>query len=250
MNQPSAPDPFMSSMIQAQMYKDAAKEQQRMNMVAQTTPYGSLDWNTDSSAPGGYRATQSLSPEVKKVLDSNISLSGATTDASRQLLGNAQERMTRPLDLSYDTNAMRIAELQRKTLDPMWQQRQNSFDQTMADRGLVPGSQAYTNAARDFGMQRDNAYNNMFLSSWDKSNQNAIAEYQSPFNALASLKGGTQITNAPELGLTQTPQQTIQAPDFMGMQQSNYKTKSDMYGQMMGGLFGLGGKAMGMLGSF
>jgi len=248
MNSPSAPDPIMSSMIQAQLYKDAAREQQKMNMVSQTTPYGSLDYESDPSSPSQYRARQQVSPEIKKVLDANIGLSGDVTDVSRNLVSNARDRMATPLDLSYDTNAMRIADLQRKTLDPMWQQRQNQFDQTMADRGLVPGSQAYTNAARDFGMQRDNAYNNMFLSSWDKANQNAITEYQMPFNSLASLKGGTQITNAPELGLTQTPQETIQAPDYMGMQQSNFSTKASMHNAMLGGLFGLGGKAMGMLG--
>jgi len=247
MNSPSAPDPMMSSMIQAQLYKDAAREQQKMNMVSQTTPYGSLDYESDPSSPSQYRARQQVSPEIKKVLDANIGLSGDVTDVSRNLVSNARDRMATPLDLSYDTNAMRIADLQRKTLDPMWQQRQNQFDQTMADRGLVPGSQAYTNAARDFGMQRDNAYNNMFLSSWDKANQNAITEYQMPFNSLASLKGGTQITNAPELGLTQTPQETIQAPDYMGMQQSNYSTKASMHNQMMGGLFGLGGNLLGMM---
>lgn len=248
MNSPSAPDPMMSSMIQAQLYKDAAREQQKMNMVSQTTPYGSLDYESDPSSPSQYRARQQVSPEIKKVLDANIGLSGDVTDVSRNLVSNARDRMATPLDLSYDTNAMRISDLQRKTLDPMWQQRQNQFDQTMADRGLVPGSQAYTNAARDFGMMRDNAYNNMFLSSWDKANQNAITEYQMPFNSLASLKGGTQITNAPELGLTQTPQETIQAPDYMGMEQSNYSTKASMHNAMLGGLFGLGGKAMGMLG--
>ena len=247
MNSPSAPDPIMSSMIQAQLYKDAAREQQKMNMVSQTTPYGSLDYESDPSSPSQYRARQQVSPEIKKVLDANIGLSGDVTDVSRNLVSNARDRMATPLDLSYDTNAMRIADLQRKTLDPMWQQRQNQFDQTMADRGLVPGSQAYTNAARDFGMQRDNAYNNMFLSSWDKANQNAITEYQMPFNSLASLKGGTQITNAPELGLTQTPQETIQAPDYMGMQQSNFSTKAQMHNQMMGGLFGLGGNLLGMM---
>lgn len=247
MNQPSAPDPFMSSMIQAQLYKDAAREQQKMNMVSQTTPYGSLDYASDPNSPSGYRATQTVTPEIQKVLDANIALSGDTTDASRQLLSNARGQMTTPLDLSYGATAGRIADLQRKTLDPMWQQRQNTFDQTMADRGLVPGSQAYTNAARDFGMMRDNNYNNMFLDSWDKANNAAIQQYQSPFNALASLKGGTQITNAPELGLTQTPQETIQAPDFMGMQSSNYSTKAGMYNSTMGGLFGLGGHLMGAL---
>lgn len=248
MNSPSAPDPMMSSMIQAQMYKDAAKEQQKLNMVSQTTPYGSLDYGSDPNSPSGYRATQQVSPEIKKVLDANIALSGDVTGTSSELLNNARGRMTTPLDLSYGANAGRIADLQRKTLDPLWQQRQNSFDQTMADRGLVPGSQAFTNAARDFGMMRDNNYNSMFLDSWDKANNAALQEYQSPFNALASLKGGTQITNAPELDLTQTPQGTIQAPDYMGMQQSNYSTKASMHNAMMGGLFGLGGKAMGMLG--
>ena len=48
------------------------------------------------------------------------------------------------------------------------------------------------------------------------------------------------------MGLTQTPQETIQAPDYMGMAQNNYNTQMKSHDAMMGGLFGLGGSLLGM----
>ena len=246
-SQPSAPDPMMSSMVQAQMYKDAAKEQQRMNMVSQSTPYGTLDWQSDPTAPGGYRAVQSFNPEMQALFNANVGASTNAANTSNSVIDANKSRWANPLDLSYDANAGRIADLQRKTLDPQWQRQQNAFDQQMADRGVMPGSQAYDNSYRDFNTSKSDAYNNMFLKSWDMATNNALQEYNAPANLFSVLKNGGQIQQ-PGMGLTQTPQETIQAPDYMGMAQNNYNTQMKSHDAMMGGLFGLGGSLMGMLG--
>lgn len=43
-------------------------------------------------------------------------------------------------------------------LDPAWQNRSAAFDAQLANQGLQPGTEAYNNAARAFGQQRNDAY--------------------------------------------------------------------------------------------
>lgn len=243
----SAPNPFMSAAAQSMANSAAAQEQQRMNMMNQKTPYGSLRYSSDSSSPAGYSATQEFSPEVQRLLDTNIGNSQGMSDAQGGLLRNVNERITQPLDLSYDSNAARIADLQRKTLDPMWSEKRSQFDQTMANRGLVPGSAAYDAASRNFGLERDNAYDRMFLDSYNTASGNKQAEYNSPFNALSALRSGTQIAQpVGSMGLTTTPQESIQPVNISGMMKDSAAANAQSRNAMMGGLFGLGGNILSM----
>ena len=244
---PSAPDPMMSSMVQAQMYKDAAREQQRMNMVGQTTPYGSLNWEGDPNAPGGYRAVQQLNPQTQALFDQNIANQTAAGKTEANLFANAGDAMSKPLKLGWDETSQRLSDMSRSIMDPQWERNQNKFDQQMADRGLMPGSAGYDNSYRDFNTSKSDAYTKMNLDAYDRAVANQTAEWQSPFNALASLMNGSQMQATPNFGLTQTPQETIQAPDYMGMAQNNYNTQMKSHDAMMGGLFGLGGSLMGMM---
>lgn len=349
---PSAPDPMMSSMIQAQMYKDAAREQQRMNMVGQTTPYGKLDWVSDPSAPSGYRAVQSLSDPMQKVLDQSQTNALNSVKGAETLWNNNQAQMTGQspqfrardlnlqnagqmgqftdnqanlklnpnqtnLDLGFDANARRLADLNKSTLDPYWKQQENNFDQKMANRGVMAGSEQYDNNYRDFHTAKSNAYNQADMNAYNtvatnakdqfnsnnaannQNNMNTVSEftnnnavtnqnnqnimqqyqaaltglgfnnnvqqqyqnngyqnlnaylqaYQAPFNTYAALNSGGQVNQPVQsIGLTQTPQETIQAPDYMGMASNNYNTQMSHSNAMMSGLFGLGGSLMGMMG--
>ena len=241
MNQQSAPDPFASSMTQAMFDNQAAETQKRDNMTNQSTPYGSLTYSSDPNSPSGYSANQTLSPEQQQLYDANMGVSQGTAGTANDLLKNAGSAMSTPLDLSYGANAQRISDLQRKTLDPMWTEKQNTFDQTMANRGLVPGSAAYDSASRDFGNERSNAYDRMFLDSYNTTNQAAQNQYNSPFAALSSLRTGSQPSSGSPMGFTTTPQESIQAPNYMGAAQSAYQANSANGNAAMGGLFGMGG---------
>jgi len=244
----SAPDPMGSAATQAMFNLMAAKEQQKMNMVSQNTPYGSLTYGNDPNAPSGYSATQTFSPEVQKVLDTNISNAQGMGDAQGQLLGNINNQITQPLDLSYGANAQRLADLQKQTLDPLWNEKTNQFNVQMANRGVMPGSAAYDSAYRDFSASKDAAYRDMFLNAYNTTNNAAMQQYNTPLNALASLRSGSQIAQPVQsLGLTTTPQGTVQPANYQGAQQSAYAANSANNNSFMGGLFGLGGTLLGML---
>jgi hypothetical protein len=433
-SQPKAPDPMMSMLMQQQANSNAANQQQKTNMISQSTPYGSLDYSSDPNAPGGYRATQTLTPGLQNVFDQSVNNSLDAVKGASTLFGNNKASMTgmspqfNPLamnlenassmsplqnnnntlslnhvdptlnqgsyktdlnlqnangnlglqnnnpnlDLGFDANARRLSDLNKSTLDPYWKQQQNDFDQTMQNRGVVPGSVQYDNAYRNFNTAKSNAYNqadmnayntvagnaatqfnannsvvnqnnqnaqnqfnanmtalnannqnaqnqfnayntgtglnnqnaqnqfdanlsatgqnnqadttayttnantlnqnnqntvtgyNADLSRINTNNQNALnyqnnniqnlgaslQAYNAPFNTYAALNSGGQVNQPVQsIGLTQTPQASVQAPDYMGMASSNYGQQSANNNAFNSGLFGLGGSILGGFGT-
>jgi hypothetical protein len=258
---PQQPNPYTSMMMaqalgaqQAQANQQAAQEQQKMNMVGQSTPYGSLTYKADPNSPSGYTAVQSYSQPVQDVLNQNISNAQGSANAAGNLLNSQGGALGQGVDLSYGADAQRIAQIEQQTLDPMWARNQNIFDQSMADKGVMPGSAAYNNAYTDYQNSKNNAYNNMFLNAYQTANNAAVSQYDTNLNGLNSLENGGSITNPASIGLTSTPQETIQAPnltgtyqDMMGNQQQQYNNQLNQYGATMGGLFGLGGSVAGSL---
>lgn len=256
MNSPKQPDPMQSMMMsnmlgqqQSQANLQAAQQQQKMNMTPQSTMYGSLNYEKDPNSPNGYRAVQSYTPELQNILSSNEKFSQGMSNTGNDLLANQGSALGKGVDLSYGANADRIAQLEQKTLDPMWQRRQNDFDQQMANRGVMPGSAAYDNAYRDFNTSKSDAYNNMFLNAYDKANNAAVSQFNTNLGGLNSLQNGSQV-QAPvsSLGLTSTPQESIQPVDYgslygtmYGQQQQQYQNQLNQQNAALGGLFGLGG---------
>jgi hypothetical protein len=232
-------------MAQQGMNTQAAVQQQRMNMTGQNTPYGSLSYSTDPNSPSGYTATQTYTPEVQRLISTGVGNAQGSGDIEHALLGNVQSTASKPLDLSWGATEANIDARNRHTLDPLWSERQNTFDQTAANRGLVPGSAAYDSAARDFGMQRDNSYNDMYLKGHETAVNDISQQYNSPFNALASLRSSSMMPNQPSMGLTTTPQESVAAPNYMGAVNQNFQNQTSQYNAMLGGLFGLGGAVLG-----
>ena len=256
MNSPKQPDPMQSMMMSSMLGQQqsaanlqAAKQQQMMNMTPQSTMYGSLNYEKDANSPNGYRAVQSYTPELQNILNSNVKFSQGMSNTGNDLLANQGGALGKGVDLSYGANAERLADLQRKTLDPMFARKQNDFDQQMANRGVMPGSAAYDNAYRDFNTSKNDAYNSMFLNAYNTANNAAVNQFNTNLGGLNSLQNGSQV-QAPvaSLGLTSTPQESVQAPDIMGAYQSDIGRQQNAYNNqmqqnsaMMGGLFGLGG---------
>lgn len=235
MNSPKQPDPVQSMLTanamsnqQAQANQQAAQQTQKMNMVNQSTPYGSLTYTADPNAPGGYVANQTLSAPLQNILNSNENLTQGISNTANSFLNNNASNLSAQspqyhaqalnlqnvdpnlklnnvsgdlslqnvnpnlqlqnnnsqLDLGYDANAQRLANLNKSTLDPYWNQQQNDFDQTMANRGVVPGSIQYDNAYRDFQTAKSNAYNQANLNAYNTVANNAATQFNANNNVL------------------------------------------------------------------
>lgn len=243
------PNPIMDSMMQGALNRQAAADQQRMNMTGQITPYGSLSYKADASSPSGYTAEQSYSPEVQALLDANIGMSRGMSDMGNRAIAGIGDRYSTPLDLTNSGVESRLDSLARNQMDPIWNQRDEAFRQRMANMGLSEGSAGYQNAARNFGDERSRAYNDMLLRGRSQAVSELLQERNQPLNELASLRSGSQIAQpVGSFGFTQTPQASIQPVDYMGANNRAYQDQQSSRNATMGGMFGLGGSILGSFG--
>lgn len=247
---PSQPDPAATAAAQGQINKQTAIAQSELNNVNQNTPYGSISYSQTGTAADGtpqYTATTSLSPDMQGLVNSNIQNATGASSLYNTLLGNAQSTLSKPLDLSWGATEANLDALNRNTLDPQWQQQSDQLQQQLYNRGVVPGSEAYDNAMRDFNQQKSDAYNNMYLQGHQTAVNDLTTQYNSPLNALSALQSGSQVSQ-PGVGQTaQTAQTGIQPANYAGLVQQDYQNQLQSSNAAMGGLFGLGGTLLGGL---
>ena len=248
---PAPPDPAATAAAQAAANKETAIAQAGLNMTNQQTPYGSLTYNQigkwDDGTPR-YEATTTLSPEQQNLY--NLYTQAQTN------LGNIGVQQSAKigdiLNTPFDINAGRATELSdiNKTLmDPQWQQARAGLETDLINRGVRPGSEAYTRAVSDFEKNKANAYNQMFLSAYNTANQAALTERNQPINEITALMSGSQVSQPNFVG---TPQTSVAPTDIIGPTYSNYQAQLGNYNSavsrnnaMMGGLFGLASAPLG-----
>ncbi len=180
-------------------YVGAARETQKSQMSSQYTPYGNQVYTADSNSPSGYRSDITLTPQARGTLDSQLNLSGNLGQLAEHQLGRVNSQYGVPMDMSsvgeVADNAYRY---ETDRLDPQWQMREKQFDQKMADQGIVAGGEAYDNASRDFGEQRNDAYTQarkQALGTMPQTYQLARSIYDQPLNTLNAVRTGAQIQN-------------------------------------------------------
>ncbi|MFA4974365.1 MAG: tail fiber domain-containing protein [bacterium] len=238
-----------NALMQYALNRQAAADSQRMSMVSQTDPYGSLDYASDPNSPSGYRANITLSPEQKAILDQQNAERLGQGKLANSLLGTGFGALSgQPLKLGWSDTEARLNQINRNTLDPQWQQNQEQLDAQLYAKGVQPGSAAYDTAMRNFGQQKSDAYNNMYLQGHQTAVNDLTNEYNSPLNVLSALQSGSQV-QTPNSSFVNTPQAQFNAPDYMGaMQQQQAQSQANRQAAM-GGIFGLAGTVgRGLLG--
>lgn len=243
-NAPSPPDPYAAADAQASANRKAALTQQAVNMTDQTTPDYTLRYQPSGTTYMGdgisvprFEAITKLSPANQKVYDQTQG-----TKLNLATMGNEQSAKIRqvlntPFNLDVSKGKY-LDDMARTRLDPMWAQREQDFEQSMVDRGIHPGSQAYNFARAQFDQARTDAYTQMSLQGQAQANQAAFAERNQPLNEISALESGSQV-NQPNF--ISTPQAQVAAPNVEGLIQQNYQDRAANANSAMGGLFGLGG---------
>ncbi len=206
---PKAPDPVATAQAQAQYNTEAGTAQQGLNMVDQSTPFGSLSYSqTGTNADGTpkFSATQTYAPQVQQSIDNLLGKISGTSGAA-------------------DPTAYQM-DLYNKYYSPLNDQAQRKLDNTLQTQGITAGSDAYNNAqnlqARNVGDQQTN----WLLNSSQLANQ--------PYEQLSSLRTGA----AP--GFAQTPTVSVQPPNYSGLVQQNYQNEVASSNALNQGLFGIG----------
>lgn len=241
---PDAPDPYATAAAQTASNKETANYQQKLNMVNQNTPYGSLKYSQTGTDPNTgaptWTADTTLSPELKGLVDSNIGNAQGNSNLEHSLLGNVQNTLSKPLDLSWGATEQNLNDLGRKTIDPQYQQAGDQLEQKLYDQGLRPGQAAYDQQMTNFNNQKQSAYNNLYLTGHQQAVNDLSQEYNSPLNALTALRSNSQVSQ-PGIGQTQTPQTGVQGTNVSGIINDAYKMQAGQSNAMMGGLFGTAG---------
>lgn len=248
---PQAPDPTATAAAQTASNKATAITTYGLNATDQVTPYGKLSYTQGTPWEDGtphYTATQTLSPEQQNLYDL-----GTKTQSNLGNIGVEQSDKVRSLlNTPFDLNAAigtQQSDIARKLLDPVWQQRQAALETKLANQGIQQGSPAYTNALRDFGMQRDNDYNSAALSGRAQASTEALAQRNQPLNEITALLANSQVQQP---SFTNTPTPTVANTDVAGITNSafqnnfaNYNAQMQQQNAIYGALGGAAGSALG-----
>ena len=270
---PPAPDPVATARAQAQANKEAVYESARVNQINEQSPYGSVRYEGAIGSPDRTRITE-LDPSSQAQLDQRNQLAELLGGSALNRAGQVpsapfeiQGEMPRVSD--YDTSTMeqrqfdRAMDLMRPELD----RQERRFEQTMADRGLPIGAEAYDDARGQFDRSRDDMvkgaafdamragqaeqsrlYNLGRTERGDQINEQLLTRQQ-PMNELAAILQGSPAFQNPSFG---SPAQYQVAPsDIMGATFNKYQgdlnawnAQNQSRNAMFGGLAKLGSAAI------
>lgn len=278
-SQPQAPNPQQTAAAQTTSNVNTAVANAYLGNTNQVTPYGNLTYDqTGTKDVGGnsvpqFTATQTLSPDQQKIYDSQTALSKqALGGIAPQVLNQVQNTTQNPLsfagapampgDQTQARNDAYSALTARSNQDL---DRQTSQQQTqLANQGLAPGSEAYNNALQPLERARVDASNQATLQAGNLAGQNINQAqqlrnqytgeqtqlYNQPLNTYAALTGVSGGVTNPTYA--QPSQGQVAPTDVGGITNAAYQGQLQQYqaqqgasNSLMGGLFGLGGSALG-----
>lgn len=254
---PPAPDYRAAAQETATGNLEATRAATAANRYNQYTPYGQQTWQ--QLGPDQWQSNINLEPIAQQTLNTQMQLSNQMGDLTKGQIPGVQQQYSQPMDLSSVGDIENKAyQAQTSRLDPQWTDREAGLRTQLANQGLVAGGEAYDKEMRNFGQQRNDAYQQARLgaiSTMPQTYQLASAAYQQPLNQLNALRTGAQIQNPTfnQPGM----QQTAGGPNYLGAAQSEGQYAGNLYSNqiaqqnaMTSGLFGLGQAGLGAYGSY
>ncbi len=250
--QPPAPDPVKTAQAQTESNVKTATTQQQLNMVDQTNPYGTQSYTQNGTWADGtprYSMNTKLSDPEQRNQDQQWEFDNLTNTLGINQTKKLTGLLDTPFKLDNAATEGRLMELGRKRLDPILAERNAALESKLYNQGVMPGTEAYTRAMRADTEGQNDAYNQLLLSGRATANTELTAERNQPINEITALMSGGQV-NQPQFG--NTPQAGVANTDIAGITQQGYenallpwKTENANKQAMMGGLFSLGGAALG-----
>ena len=256
---PAAPDYAGAANATAAGNLEAAKYATKANRINQTTPYGSLKYTQNPDET--WNQVETLAPEAQKALDQQLALNtkyGETAnvgfDKARQLFENPEldtsALPTRGIDVGKTAQEAIMSRLQ-----PQLAQQEEALRTRMANQGITLGSDAYGKEMTAQGQRGNDLQMQAALQgiNLDQANRSAALQEQAymqdrPLNLINALRSGNQV-QAPQF--QQFAQQaTTQGPNMLGAAQATGQANAAQQANSsnaMGGLFSLGGAAIGGL---
>lgn len=279
---PPAPDPVAMSKAQGASNVDTATASARLNAVNQTTPYGSVNYDTigteniGGNAVPQYRQTVTLSPAEQQKLDQTNALTGQALTTAGKGLSNAQQTLSTPFNLDnvpqlpgtndFSADRQRVTDALMGRFNQDFPKQQEDVISRMNAEGLQRGSAAYDTGmdtlnrsqvdAKNAAIAAGGAEQSRLFGLAGQARQQGVSDAalvrNQPINEFATLLGlGGQVqapTGAPNFNANVNPTDVLGA---YGMQQqalqNSYNQKMGANNAMMGALGNVAGKAVPFL---
>ncbi len=252
---PQQPDYIGQARAQGQENRATALWNARLANPWFSNPYGTqkVDWSGaqtgDPSIP--FMSTE-LTPLGQQAWDSQQRLSASMGTAAEDSLGRVNQAFSSPFDISGIEGLQDKAQTSiMNRLNPILNQREQALRTQLANQGLAPGSEAYTNAMRDFSSARNDAESQAVMQALQLQPQllsSALTLRNQPLNEFNALRTGAQVQAPQFQGYTGSQAQA--APLFQAGQ-SAADFQMDLYNAdvaqrnaLLSGLFSLGGSAL------
>jgi hypothetical protein len=263
---PPPPDYAAAARATAQGNLDMARAALAANRVNQRTPYGNLTYTqtgTDSYGNPMWTATQELSPDQQRIASQQSALSSGLLSTAQQGLDYAGNLLSKPgIDQSKLPSiginpGETYSDAIMRRLQPQMQMEKGQFDAQMANQGIAQGTEAYTNAKRDFDQRQNDKLTSAVVGGFNTglaANQQAFGQagynQMQPINIINALRTGSQV-QAPSY-VNPTLQATTQGPDLLGATGQQYNAQlaqtnanNAASGEFFGGLMNMAGSYLG-----
>lgn len=224
-------------------YTQAARATAAGNMIGQNTPYGTLAYNqsgTDQYGNPLYTATQTVAP----------SLQPAVTQ-SQNAISNYQFGQFNPGNLpSFGINpGQTYYGAEMGILQPQIDRQRQMLTTQLANQGIQPGSEAYTNAMLDQSNREGALLNNAVVGGFNTGLAANNQQFTQNLNAYnTNLSAPFQYANSVKSLATPSYVQTPAGPNYLSAVNSQYQNQLGAYNaglanqtNQMNGLLGLGG---------
>ena len=131
---------------------------------------------------------------------------------------------------------------QMSILQPYLDQQRQSWEQSMANRGVGMNSDVYQKSLATQNDKESRQLTDLLLRGRDMSMKEMLAQRNQPLNELNAFRTGSQVSMPQFMN---TPQTSMGAPSDMGsLFQNQYEAKKANYDAGMGAVSGMAGTAM------
>ncbi|MES0128588.1 hypothetical protein [Mesorhizobium sp. M0029] len=259
---PKPPDPKETSAASTGTNISTAIANSYLNNANQVGPDGTITYTnsgtqsiTDPYTGKTYQiptrtATTTLSAAQQAIKDqtdkAQLNLGTLANNQSSFL----NDYMAKPFDGSNDATEARLLQLGKARLDPILAQQQDALATKLSNQGIKLSSAAYDRAMAQQGQNVNDANNQLILSGHGQAFAEGQAIRNQPINEITALLSGSQVSSPQAAGYTGS---TIPTTDNAGLINQNYQQRVDAVnaknaqtGSLVGGLFGLGSKLIGL----
>lgn len=253
MKAPQAPDPVATAQAQAGYNQSTATTQQLLNMVDTQNPWGSTSYNQNGSTSftdsfgnvinvPRFTQTTTYNPAQQQIFDTTTQAQGNLANIAAQQSANVQGALNDPFQFNNQDAADWSYDLASSRILPQQQKNQEALRTQLINSGIRPGTQAWNSEMERLSMANTDQLNQLALTGRSQAFNEALTTRNQPLNELSALLSGSQLQN-PNTGSPATPQTSVGGVDYTGLVNSNYQAQLQNSGNMLGGLFGLAGKA-------